>query len=100
MLFGTLNVEKGVVSSVDAVLAENASFFIKKSKSGNVAQNVTFKENLEAPIEEGEIIGTMTYMLDDEVIKTIDIVANTSVKKLNLLNMASNVFGNWSNLLR
>lgn len=33
MLFGTLSVEKGVSPSVNAVLSENASFFIKKSKS-------------------------------------------------------------------
>ena len=33
MLFGTLGVEKGVDTSVNAVLSENASFFIKKSKS-------------------------------------------------------------------
>lgn len=53
---GTLPIEKGVEPSVDAILSENASFFIKKSKSSNVVQNVTFKENLEAPIEKGQII--------------------------------------------
>ena len=53
---GSLTVEKGVEPSVNAVLSENASFFIKKSKSSNVVQNVTFKENLEAPIEKGQII--------------------------------------------
>lgn len=56
MLFGTLDVQKGVVSTVNAILAEDASFFIKKSKSSQVVQNVSFKENLEAPIAEGETI--------------------------------------------
>ena len=49
--FGNLKVEKGVTSAVDAVLSENASFFVKKTKSSNVSQNITFRENLEAPIE-------------------------------------------------
>lgn len=53
---GTLEVKKGVTSSINAVLAENASFFIKKSKSSNVIQNISFKENLEAPINKGDII--------------------------------------------
>ena len=99
-IVGSLNVEKGVTSSIDAVLSENASFFIKKTKSSNVVQNVNFKENLEAPIEKGETIGTVTYTLDNEVIKTINIVANDTVKKLNLLNMTSIVCENWFNILR
>lgn len=98
--FGNLPVEKGVEPSVDAVLSENASFFIKKSKSSNVVQNVTFKENLEAPIEKGEIIGAVNYTLDNETIKTINIVAKDSVRKLNLFNLTLNTYENWFRMLR
>lgn len=99
-VIGTLDVEKGVTSSVNAILSENASFFIKKSKSSNVVQNVTFKENLEAPIEKGEVLGTVTYTLDNEVIKSINIIAEENVKRLNIFNMLTNVYGNWFSLLR
>lgn len=92
IVFGSLNVEKGVTGTVNAVLSENASFFIKKSKSGNITQNVTFRENLEAPIEKGETIGTVTYTLDGEVIKSINIIAENDVKRLNLLNMTTNIY--------
>lgn len=100
ILFGSLAVHKGVSSSVNAVLAEDASFFIKKSKSSNVVQNITFKDNLEAPISKGDIIGSASYMLDGEVIKAINVVAERDVKKINLLNMTSNVYENWFNMLR
>lgn len=89
---GTLNIEKGITSSVDAILSENASFFIKKSKSSNVTQNITFRDNLEAPIEHGEVLGTVTYTLDGEVIKNINIIAKDNVKKINLFNMTENVY--------
>ncbi len=56
MQFGNLSVSKGVTSSVNAILSEDASFFIKKSKSSQVVQTVNFKDNLEAPIAEGEVI--------------------------------------------
>ncbi len=82
------------------MLSEDASFFIKKSKSSSVTQNVTFKENLEAPIEKGDVVGTVNFTLDGEVIKQIDIVAENEVKKLNLFNMAGNVVENWFSLLR
>lgn len=97
---GTLTVEKGVVSSIDAVLAEDASFFIKKSKSSNVVQNVNLTKNLEAPIEKGQTIGTVTYSLDNETIKTINIASKDEVKKLNLVNMTMNVYENWFNMMR
>lgn len=95
-----MSVQKGVTSSVNAVLSEDASFFIKKSKSSGVTQNVTFKDNLEAPINKGDVIGTVTYTLDNQVIKTINIVAEDSVKKINLINMTLNVCENWFKMLR
>lgn len=100
IVFGSLTVQKGVTSSVNAVLSEDASFFIKKSKSSSVTQNVTFKDNLEAPINKGDVIGTVTYTLDNQVIKTINIVAEDSVKKINLINMTLNVCENWFKMMR
>lgn len=100
IVFGNLTVQKGVTSSVNAVLSEDASFFIKKSKSSSVTQNVTFKDNLEAPINKGDVIGTVTYTLDNQVIKTINIVAEDSVKKINLINMTLNVCENWFRMMR
>jgi len=61
---------------------------------------MSFRENLEAPIEKGETIGTVTYTLDNETIKTINIVAETSAEKINLFNMTANVYENWFKLLR
>ena len=104
--FGSVNVEKGVSSSINAILSEDASFFIKKSKSGNVTQNVTFKENLEAPIEKGEVIRkchiyvNVTYTMDNEEIKSINIIAENEVKKINLLNMTAAIYKDWFNMLR
>lgn len=99
-IVGTLNVDKGTTSTVNGMLSENASFFIKKSKSSGVAQNITFKENAMAPIEKGENIGTVTYTLDGEVIKEINIVAQNSVKKINLFNMTMNIYQNWFKMMR
>lgn len=97
---GNVNVEKGVNSSISAVLENDASFFIEKSKSSQVIQNISFSDNLEAPIEKGSIIGSATYSIDNKVVKTINIVASDTVKKINLVNMTTNLYDNWFNLLR
>ena len=99
-IFGKPNVEKGVNETVNAILSEDASFFIKKSKSSQIVQNVTLNENLEAPINQGDVLGSVTYTLDGEIIKSINIIAEESVKRINILNMTSNVYEHWFNMLR
>lgn len=100
ILFGNVTIEKGVSSQIDAVLEEDASFFVEKTKSSQVIQNVTFSESLEAPIEKGYVIGKVTYSIDNKVVKTVNIVASDTVKKINLVNMSTNLYDNWFNLLR
>lgn len=99
-IVGIVNVEKGVTSKIKAILEEDASLFIEKSKSSQVVQNISFKENLDAPIQKGDIIGEATFSIGDEVVKTVNIVASDSVKKLNLVNMTTNIYNNWLKLLR
>ena len=98
--FGKVTVEKGVTTGIDALLEEDASFFIQKAKSSQIVQNLSFKDKIEAPIEKGTVIGEVTYSLDDKVVKKVNVVASSTVKKINLINMTTNVYNNWFNLLR
>jgi len=55
---------------------------------------------LEAPINKGDIIGSVNYTLDNELIKSINIIADDNVKRINLFNMTMNVYENWFKILR
>lgn len=99
-MFGNVKIEKGVTQEINAVLEEDASFFIEKANSSKVTQNVNFSDTIEAPIEKGNIIGTVTYSVDNKVIKSVNIVASDTVKKINLINMGSTLYDSWFNLLR
>ena len=99
-VMGNIKVEKGVISQIDAVMQEDASFFIEKSQSSKIEQNVSFKETLEAPIEKGAVVGEVSYSVDGRIIKKINIVASESVKKFNIINMTTNLYYEWFNLLR
>lgn len=59
--FGTKNdviqsvcVNKGVKSSVDVVLEENAGILIEKNKMSQVSQSIEINSNIEAPIKKGD----------------------------------------------
>ena len=98
--FGIVNVEKGVTTEIKAILEEDASFFIEKSKSSQVVQNKVLPETVKAPIEKDSKIGEVTFSVNDEVLKTVNIVASESVKRLNLINMTTNLYNNWFKLMR
>ena len=97
---GIVKVEKGISNEIKAILEENAVLFIQKSKSSQVTQNITYKEIVNAPIKKGEILGQATYSIGDNVVKTVNIVANHSVEKLNLVNMSTDLINKWFKLLR
>ena len=99
-IVGIVNVEKGLKSEIKAILEEDASLFIEKSKSSQVVQNISFSDTVEAPIEQGAVIGQVTYSVGDNVIKTVNVVANESVEKINLINMTTNLFNNWFRMMR
>ena len=99
-MFGKVTVEKGVTSEINAILEQDASFFIEKSKSSQVTQNISFNEMLEAPVEKGQKIGEVTYSIDKKEIKKINIVASDTIRKLDFMNMTLNLWDSWFNVLR
>ena len=50
----TISVNKGIPSTVDAVLKDNAGTLIEKGKGKNIEQNLTLEDNVSAPVESGQ----------------------------------------------
>ena len=88
-------VSKGTISSVSAILANNAGVVLKKGEENNIVQNVNLPDSISAPIKEGDKLGEISYSLKNETIATIDIVAKNSVDKIDFPNMIKYVFKSW-----
>ena len=58
------------------------------------------RENISAPIQEGQKLGTATYSMNGEVLATVDLIASKSVEKINLFTMTKSVIYKWIDLLR
>lgn len=96
----TVNVDKGVTPSVEAVLADNAGTLIEKGKDRNIEQTLTIDENISAPVTEGQKLGEISFVLDGETLSTVNIVAKNNVEKINLFTMTKHVYYSWVDLLR
>ena len=96
----TAEITKGTSQTVEAVFESSASVIIKKGLESSVTQNIVLDENLEAPIVKGQKIGVANYTLNNEIIATVNLVANDDVKKSGFLNITTNVYSEWFNMMR
>ena len=99
-ILDTISVNKGVQNSVDIVFENNTGVLIKKGEDKNIEQTITINENISAPIEEGQTLGSVTYSLNGEIISSVNLVANDSVDKINLFTMTKEIIYKWIDLLR
>ena len=96
----TINVDKGITSSVDAIFELDAGCLIKKGTSKNITSIISLDDNISAPITKGQKLGEVTYSINEETIAKVNIIAKEDVKKLNLINMCTRTIENWFTLLR
>ena len=96
----TISVDKGVTSTVEAVLADNAGTLIEKGKDRNIEQTLTLDEKVLAPVNSGQKLGELSFVLNGETLSTVDIIAKTNVEKIDLFTMTKHVYYSWIDLLR
>lgn len=76
-----VHVEKGVDNEVGVVAGDTYSTLVKKGQEENVTKEVIIDEQITAPIEAGEKIGTMKISRDGETLAEIDLNAANAVEK-------------------
>jgi len=99
-LIKAIKVDKGIQSSVDAILADNAGTLVEKGKNKNVEQTLTLNKSFSAPISAGQKLGEISFSLEGKLLSTVDIIAKNDVSKVNLFTMSKKVIYSWIDLLR
>ena len=95
-----VTVEKGISENVNVIFSTDAGALIPKGQSSNITTTINLSDTFHAPIEEGQVLGNVTYSFGDEVLGQVDLVASTSVPKLNFGNMMASVLDKWISLIR
>lgn len=96
----SVSVSKGVNSEVNAVYETSPSFLIAKGQEASISYEISLNDSVQAPVSQGQQLGTVTYYLDGDKLSTVSLVAETSVDKINLFSMTKSVINNWFTLLR
>ena len=96
----SITVTKGIFKQINAVYETSPYFLIKKGEESSITYDLNLKDSIQAPVSQGQLLGTVKYSLNGKEIGTVNIVASSSVSKSSLINIGKNVFIKWFNLLR
>lgn len=84
--FSDIPVEKGSVATIDAK-SEGFSAVLKKSERDSLTKKIELKDSFLAPVEKGEKLGEVIFLLGEAEIGRSDILAAECAERLNFWGM-------------
>lgn len=82
-----VTVNLGRQETVQPLLARSSRLLLEKDKAGRVTTRLSLAEAVEAPVEKGQTLGQMEVLVDDVVVESIPLVADTAVERLSTLGI-------------
>lgn len=76
-------VANGMLSSVRTSCHADSSVLVEKGKSSSIESQVYLPENIESPVEKGEVIGKVVYKSGSDQIAEYPITADSAVEAIN-----------------
>ena len=64
-----VTVEKGISENVNVIFSTDAGTLIPKGQSSNITTTINLQGTFQAPIEEGQVLGSVTYSFGDEILR-------------------------------
>lgn len=93
-------VEKGSTDNVNLVYEENAGIVINKNESKDVTQEIIINENISAPIYKDDILGKANFYINNELVSTVNLIADKEIPKINLVTTYKYLLKNWYSFLK
>ncbi len=90
-----LPVEKGVEKKVSVIADADFSAVVKKEEKGQVSHELTMPDRLIAPVNQGDVVGKITFSLDGEKIGTVNAVVASTVKKAGMFRSYGDILKKW-----
>lgn len=80
-----VSVKGGVQPQAKIQANKNFCLLLKKSEASGVAQKINLPESVNAPVKEGDVLGTVDFYNNDEQIGSVNITAAESIDKMTFL---------------
>lgn len=92
---GAAPVKDGVELQVKGLVAEDVILLLDRREADNIERVVELNGEIEAPVDKGDIIGSITYVLDGEKIHQVNVMAETDVLRASFFKRLFRKIMNW-----
>lgn len=99
-LLTTLDVSKGVQSTLECIYESDAGTLVNKGNNLDIQEVLNIPNIVSAPITKGQKIGQIDYVLNGETLCSVNILANENIKKISTSNILEKLFLSWFRVLR
>lgn len=96
----TMPVQKGINSPIELQAESDCGVILKKGTDINIEQTVSIPTTIQAPICKGDVLGKLTYTLDEEAIAECNLISNENIEKINIFSMEKKILKKWALFLR
>jgi D-alanyl-D-alanine carboxypeptidase (penicillin-binding protein 5/6) len=101
-IVGPIPVEDGMTDAVDVYINQVAAVIVRPEDYPHVTVELDLPEKIKAPVYQGQKVGEVRLLVDHQVAKKIDLIAQTSVEEKTLVRIIFNkltelfrFFSNW-----
>ena len=94
-VLGEVTVKNGIEEALEARAKDDIVLTLTEEEASRVQVVAKLLASVDAPVEEGDYLGTAEVWLDDAMIAATDLVATVSVREKSFLDYLNIVFGHW-----
>ncbi len=95
-----LSVSKGMEKEVQLIAARDLNLLLAKGQNKNIQKKIVIDTAITAPIYQGQKYGELLVMRDGKEIGRVDLVAEKSIEKANLLRTLQNMVTSLFSIIR
>lgn len=88
---GQVTVKLGEQSIIEPILQSTEPILMEKSLKNSVTTEISLEENVSAPVEKGQKLGTLTIKAGDQVLSTVPIVAPERIERLTWWQLTAKI---------
>ena len=85
----------GAADSVELALGSGLSMLLKNGQQSGLRLELSLPDSVEAPISEGDVIGTVNVLLDGQAIAKLSCVAASNVPRPGFIEGLYRILENW-----
>ncbi|MBQ8015053.1 MAG: D-alanyl-D-alanine carboxypeptidase [Clostridia bacterium] len=82
-LIPDVGVINGVAESIKPEIPQVNPVLVEKGREGDITQTVDLAVDVAAPVEQGQVLGSVTFKLGDELLGEYNLTAPEQIQKLN-----------------